>query len=203
MTIFLLTALLLTLFSAYSLGQSKARSIALTQGRLHSLPSHYGGYVAIWCGVPLVLLLLLWWLGEPLVLKALVLDSFGERIQEMSPDRLGMLYAEVRNTASGISGFQSSDPEVLAAAKAYQHYAQRSQWIQVAVFALVALGGLAFGWQRIRREFRARQSVERAFNVFLILSSLVAVLTTVGIVVSLVFESLRFFELVPLQDFIF
>ena len=203
MTIFLLTALLLTLFSAYSLGQSKARSIALTQGRLHSLPSHYGGYVAIWCGVPLVLLLLLWWLGEPLVLKALVLDSFGGRIQEMSPDRLGMLYAEVRNTASGISGFQSSDPEVLAAAKAYQHYAQRSQWIQVAVFALVALGGLAFGWQRIRREFRARQSVERAFNVFLILSSLIAVLTTVGIVVSLVFESLRFFELVPLQDFIF
>ena len=121
MTLFLLTAFLLVLFSGYLLGQSKAKSIALTQGRLHSLPSYYGGTVAIWCGVPLVLVLVLWWLGEPVLLKSVVLDSFGERIQEMSPDRLGMLYTEVRNTASGISGFQSSDSEVLAAAKAYQH----------------------------------------------------------------------------------
>jgi len=203
MTIYLLAAFLLVLFSGYILGQSKARSIARTQGRLHSLPSYCGGYVAIWCGVPLVLVLLLWWVGEPAVLKSLVLDSFGERIQEMPPERLGMLYAEVRNTASGISGFQSSDPEVLEAAKAYQHYAQGSQWIQGVVFALVALGGIAFGWGRIRREFRARQSVERAFNVFLVLSSLIAVLTTVGIVCSLVFESIRFFELVPVHEFLF
>ena len=48
MTIYLLAAFLLVLFSGYILGQSKARSIARTQGRLHSLPSYYGGYVAIW-----------------------------------------------------------------------------------------------------------------------------------------------------------
>ena len=86
--------------------------------------------MAIWCGVPLVLVLVLWWLGEPVLLKSVVLDSFGERIQEMSPDRLGMLYTEVRNTASGISGFKSDKPEVQAAAQDYQDefMATKSEW---------------------------------------------------------------------------
>ncbi len=203
MTTYLFAALLLILFSGYLLGQSKARGIARTQGRTHSLPSYHGGYVAIWCGVPLVAVLLLWWIGEPVLLRMLVLDRFGEGIASLAPERVEMLYTEVRNTASGISGFKSDKPEVQAAAQDYQRYLNASQWVQAGVFGLVTLGGVAFGWSRIKREFRARQSVERAFNFFLILSSLIAVLTTVGIVVSLVFESLRFFELVPLHEFLF
>ena len=51
---------------------------------------------------------------------------------------------------------------------------------------------------------RARQVLlERILLCLLIASSLVAILTTIGIVISLLFEALRFFEAVPLADFLF
>jgi phosphate transport system permease protein len=61
--------------------------------------------------------------------------------------------------------------------------------------------GLARG--RIRPELRARTHVERVVTALLGLSSLVAVLTTVGIVASVLFEALRFFQVVPFFDFLF
>ena len=48
-----------------------------------------------------------------------------------------------------------------------------------------------------------RQAVERLIIALLIAGSTVAVLTTAGIVLSLVFESVRFFRIVPLDDFLF
>jgi phosphate transport system permease protein len=48
-----------------------------------------------------------------------------------------------------------------------------------------------------------RIAVERLIMGFLIAGSTVAVLTTLGIVLSLVFESVRFFQAVPLMDFLF
>ncbi len=48
-----------------------------------------------------------------------------------------------------------------------------------------------------------RKIVEEVILWILILSSTIAILTTIGIVLSLLFESLRFFESVPLTDFLF
>jgi phosphate transport system permease protein len=56
---------------------------------------------------------------------------------------------------------------------------------------------------RISKEFRARQSVERIVTVTIIVCSVIAVLTTAGIVFSLLFESWRFFERVPVSEFLF
>ena len=73
-----------------------------------------------------------------------------------------------------------------------------------AIFAAVpALAGAAFGLTTITPDFRARTFTERTVMVFLILCSLVAVLTTVGIVASLVFESVHFFQLYPASEFFF
>jgi phosphate transport system permease protein len=69
---------------------------------------------------------------------------------------------------------------------------------------LAALAGGAFTLLRRRgRDFRARTSVERWIQGLLIAASLIAILTTLGIVLSLLFESLRFFSLVPPGDFLF
>jgi len=48
-----------------------------------------------------------------------------------------------------------------------------------------------------------RTVVESLIKVALVLSSIVAILTTIGIVASLLFESMRFFEAVPVTDFLF
>jgi phosphate transport system permease protein len=57
--------------------------------------------------------------------------------------------------------------------------------------------------KRIKADFRARTFVERLILGVLIALSVVAVMTTFGIVMSLVFESWRFFEQVPLTEFLF
>jgi phosphate transport system permease protein len=62
--------------------------------------------------------------------------------------------------------------------------------------------GLAWAHMRIAPDFSARESVERAVRLFLLASSALAILITVGIVLSLLFEALRFFQLVsPLEFF--
>ena len=53
------------------------------------------------------------------------------------------------------------------------------------------------------RDFRARTSVERWMNGLLVVASLIAIFTTLGIVLSLLFESIRFFQQVPPTDFLF
>ena len=55
------------------------------------------------------------------------------------------------------------------------------------LFAAAAAGGLLYGRSRITMALRARNRVEQALHIALMASSLVAILTTVGIVVSLLF----------------
>ena len=69
--------------------------------------------------------------------------------------------------------------------------------------ALAALGGALFAFSRIRPALRARNRVEGWIVGLLFASSAVAVLTTVGIIASLVFDSLRFFAAVPITEFLF
>jgi phosphate transport system permease protein len=68
-----------------------------------------------------------------------------------------------------------------------------------------AIGIIAMLWVRARitPELRARNSVERLVEALLFLASTIAVLTTVGIVLSVVFEAVRFFNIVPVTSFLF
>jgi phosphate transport system permease protein len=69
---------------------------------------------------------------------------------------------------------------------------------------LVALGaGGSSCFRKRDRQFRARTAVERWMSGLLFCASLIAIFTTLGIVLSLLFESLRFFKLVPITDFLF
>jgi phosphate transport system permease protein len=63
--------------------------------------------------------------------------------------------------------------------------------------------GFIYAYRQINPQKRTRQIVERAIMIALITSSVIAIITTFGIVLSLVFESLRFFEKVPFFDFVF
>jgi phosphate transport system permease protein len=67
----------------------------------------------------------------------------------------------------------------------------------------LAVGGSAFALKMIQKEQRARNQVERIVMFFLASSSTLAIFTTVGIVLSVLFESIRFFQQIPITDFIF
>jgi phosphate transport system permease protein len=71
--------------------------------------------------------------------------------------------------------------------------------LALAVAALAAAGA----WRRIAPELRARPQVEAVVRALLAACSLVAILATIGIVFSLLFEAARFFDRVSAFDFLF
>ncbi|WEF24586.1 phosphate ABC transporter permease subunit PstC [Paracoccus sp. S3-43] len=71
------------------------------------------------------------------------------------------------------------------------------------VVLAVAVAGLGLGVMRVGREFQARNAVERMVLGLLMLCSLIAIVTTAGIVLSLVFETGRFFQLYDWKTFFF
>ena len=103
--------------------------------------------------------------------------------------------------ASGVLITEDATSNILA--REYNQLLSISSTTRTLVFfGLLILGGL-LGYLRSAPEFDARRRVEAAIKLFLLISSSIAVLTTVGIVAALIFESIRFFELVPVSEFLF
>nr|WP_275074222.1 phosphate ABC transporter permease subunit PstC [Pseudodesulfovibrio aespoeensis] len=72
----------------------------------------------------------------------------------------------------------------------------------VSTVIALAAGGLYVGVLTVKPSLRARAIVEQMVVKMLFVASLVSILTTIGIVLSVVFEAIRFFEIVSVWDFI-
>jgi len=196
--------LLVLTYFGYRLGRSRA--VTASGGRLndlHSLPSYHGLYVAIWCGIPSILLVSLWVAMEPTIVTGIVVSELPQNMQNLSEARLNLLLNDIRNIATGNIASSDSDPHVIAAAERYAGLLQTSSAAKFVLALCVAIAGIAFGRRFIKTDLRARNLVERVVMVFLITASTIAILTTVGIVLSLLFESFRFFNKVSPIDFLF
>jgi phosphate transport system permease protein len=198
-----ITLLILT-FIGFYMGRSRAVARASGDIRtLHSLPGYYGYFVAIWCGIPALLIAVAWLAFEPQLVQGLLVSSLPEKIQQLTPDRLALVLNDVRNIASGGIASKSPDPEIKTAAAYYNSLQQTGSMAMAALVFAIAVAGLAYGRSKIGIQLRARNRVEKFVMILLIASSTIAILTTIGIVFSLLFESIRFFQKVPPMDFLF
>ena len=171
---------------------------------LHSLPSYYGTYSAFWIAIPALLVLTIWLFIEPKLIQAWVMGGLPDSLTgDLAADRLGLLLNDIRNLASGNIVSRDVDPALQAAADRLLTLQAAGFWLMVVLVVLVGIGGFLFARSRITPDLRARNSVERTVNIILIISSTIAILTTVGIVFSLIFESFRFFLQVPFYEFLF
>jgi len=192
--------------AAYQLG--RRRSLATVGGargasKLHSLPGYYGLLTALWCAVPAAIVLLGWhFAGERLILGTVV-SHLPAQFSHLGPADQGLLLNDIRNVVSGSTPASEARPAVRAAAVEWVRLQNISR-IAGAVFALcVGMLGALLTWRRINPELRARNSVERIVEIALILCAVIAILTTIGIVVSVLYEAIHFFRLVPATEFLF
>lgn len=203
-TFLLLLALIAISYVGYRMGTATAiRRQAVGNARLHSLSSYYGYYVALWCGLPAAMLLFVWVSGQDYVVRAMVTAGLPQELAALPTDRLNLVITDIRNMAYGNVASSEATPAMKAAVAHYvglRDLAQSSMWL--AVLAL-AIGGLAWARSAVLPQMRARNRVERILGIVLFISSVIAVVTTIGIVLSLVFEALRFFARVPATDFLF
>ncbi|MEO0421707.1 MAG: phosphate ABC transporter permease subunit PstC [Pseudomonadota bacterium] len=192
--------------AAYRIGSQRAVSAVggLDKVRqLHSRPGYYGALTALWCVLPALLVAVIWTTLQPVLLDSLLIDSLPATAPQLSADERSALAANVRQLAQGREVFAEVTPAMAAAAADYASWQRLGQ-----IALLVTVLGLAtfFGWlvvQRINPQLRARNRVEQVVQGLLIASSSVAVFTTLGIVLSVLLEALRFFQAVPLTEFLF
>ena len=170
---------------------------------LHSLPSYYGFYVLLWAALPAVIVMLIWGLVQESVLTSILLSHMPSELTAVSADRLSLLATTIKNVALGKITAGEITPAMQAAANEYSRYLQIAELAKSGLtLTLASLLGL-IAWRKINPKMRARNRVEGIIKALLILSSGIAILTTVGIVFSVLFESIRFFEKVPFFDFVF
>ncbi len=126
-------------------------------------------------------------------------------LSEQDIDLLRADLSDIRSRLAGV-GVAVGDaikPGVLTAAKAYRLQSATGRLVMGALALLLAVTGFGWSMRRITPEFRARNVFERFVVALLIGASMVAVLTTLGILLSLVFETRHFFQLYPARDFFF
>jgi len=191
---------------AYQLG--RRRSVRLVGGygkvrELHSLPSYYGFYTALWCGLPALLVYGLWVALQTNFVTQLLIQDLPEHIRALPTAQLDLILNDVKNLASGNIVSREVDAYMQAAADHLISLEQTSQSAMGVVVLSLAIVGMLFARQTIAKQMRARNRVEQIINVLLIISSTIAIFTTIGIVLSVLFESVRFFRLIPFSDFMF
>ncbi|ASP38006.1 phosphate ABC transporter permease subunit PstC [Bacterioplanes sanyensis] len=197
----LLIAIVILFGGAYLLGRNRARALASAGGSLHSLPTHYGALMALWTGLPAVLLLLLWSLLQGPVVDALLVKQLPAAIQQGTDIEIQLALSKVHNLAqgAGLAANESLQPAVehLLALE------QRNRVLHMGGALVIALLGLGLSWRRLRPSLRARTEVERIVSVLLFTSSGIAVLTTFGILASVLYEAWAFFQKVNVFEFLF
>ena len=170
--------------------------------RPHSRPVYHGAFVALATVLPALLLLGAFAFVEPKLLDATIVASLPAADQPKTAIDRDALIGEVKGLASGDLA-DAFNPASKAAVPAYLANRDRLHTEALVAAVLLAFGGAAWAYTRLAPQFRARNRVERIVMGFLILASLIAVLTTFGIVFSLLFESLRFFKMVSPFEFLF
>jgi len=161
--------------------------------RPHSMPGYHGWYVAIWCALPSLVVLLFWLLFEERVLEALLITHLGPEVAALPGDMLGLLLNDIRNLAAGDAVSRAADPALIAAAEQYGAIRTTARAALLGGGLALAVAGLAWSWRRVAPAFRARHRVERVVRGALILASFVAVVTTVGIILSGAFGAVPLF----------
>ena len=105
--------------------------------------------------------------------------------------------------AAGVVVGGTVDATIQAAADRMNNLGDIGTAMMTVVILITAVFGIVHARKRIVPELRARNLVEKVVDIFLIIASGVAILTTIGIVLSLLFEAIRFFNLIPVHEFLF
>jgi|TARA_B100001142_G_scaffold91309_1_gene93164 phosphate transport system permease protein len=199
MNLVLISLILLLGFSSYFFGRKKALVIQSSQ-RLTALPKFYGYYLSIWCAVPALIIFALWSIFEPSIVKNLILSDYDGQI--LTKNELQLTYTKIKALALGnysgnITNFLDNS------ANKYLQIKGIADNAKIVIILSILIFSLSYAYKSIQKNNRMREPVEIFLKWLLFTASLAAVLVTIGIVFSLLFEAIRFFQAVQFFDFIF
>lgn len=195
--------LLVAAIVGYMINLQSARAIRADGTKLHSLSGFHGMFSALLVIVPVLTLVLLWLAFETTVIERLMFASLPSgTLDGLGSGEVQLIGAEIRSIAGG-RVFGTPEDWKLAAAERLLAYEAWSDWLLIAAVAALSVALMLFARSRVAPEYRARQQVEKITTGLMIFCATVAIFTTIGIVFALTYETVKFFQMVPLTEFLF
>ncbi|RMA82103.1 phosphate ABC transporter permease subunit PstC [Umboniibacter marinipuniceus] len=192
----------LGLFSWFTAtGRAKKKSVG--SSRLPALPHYYGLWAVLWTVVPALFLVLIWVLLEQSVIRSIVVADIPTSYLTGVNSDPSLIFSMIKNHVQEGVISESLAVELVPAAETYVYLAGAANSALFGAVALIGVAGLLFSVVKFSSKLHARVSVEKWIRGFLFLSSLIAILTTLGILLSVIFESMRFFQMVSPMEFLF
>ena len=198
---FLLITIAILCVIAYLVGTRRAKSLASADTPLSSLPGHYGSLLSLWTCLPPLLLMLLWGIMDEPVIDHLLVAQLPQAVQEQGGTSVQLALSKVHNLANGanVEADASLSPAILHLVELQS----RNELLSTGVILALALAGFALTLRRLVPSRNARNEMEGIIRGMLFASSGIAVLTTVGILASVLFEAWMFFGKVSPIEFLF
>jgi len=199
----LFTFVLLACLAIYFLVKRHAITIKEEKGFLHSLPKYYGLYASLWFSIPTICIVALYLLFAESFVTSNLINSLPDEIKSLSDNELTLVLNDIKNLAVGNISSSSSFAEIQLAANYYN--SQYDIVNNMVFYSSLILGLLTFiyAYRSITATYRARNFIENAIHFLLLSSAVIAIFVTAGILLSVLFEALRFFEVIDFSDFLF
>ncbi|WP_417451690.1 phosphate ABC transporter permease subunit PstC [Kordiimonas sp.] len=197
-----LTLILLAIIAFVTVRQRSLSAVSGDTSKLHSLPRHYGYYAAVCALIPGLLIFVVWLVFGKNIIEGLVISGLPEGLHAQYTEQANLVLNRIRLAVENPASSEKH-LDILAAAQHFNSLYIKGIWATFGLALSSALAGILFANAKTSPDFRARNSFERVLTILLVLSSVIAVITTLGIVASLLFESLRFFQEVSVVDFVF
>jgi len=198
---YILTLLFLS-FASYFFGKKTIqKKTTLNQVPQHSRDTYHGFYLALYLLIPSAILILIWVMISPNIIHSLLEQKIQNTILLEDNSQIGVLRSQVISISEGIINTDNQD--ILSLVGYYNDMSQLSVNLILVVSSISSLFLFFYAYRKINIRFNARTKVENIIKNTMIVASLVAILTTIGIVLSLIIETIEFFKIIKVSDFLF
>lgn len=214
----------------FFLGRQRAASKDNGNVKAHSLPHYHGWWVFLVSALPAIVFIVVWAASTNIYLERAAIAELPARNAESviasQSLELGMVsgiargldklsdeeqanlpqtFAELRPLLSskGVALATEGQDYMIPIAVEWNKNTKRASNIGGIIAIILAVGGAIFGLSGVHARARARNNVERIILGALVAASTIAILTTVGIVLSMLFQTLNFFQSVSPASFFF
>ena len=201
MNLVILSFILFFSLSFFFIGKARVLRLAnYNIKNLNSLPEYYGYYLAAWCAFPALIILFFWSIFELSIIKIFVLSDF-KLDPTIDDNKLNLIFSQIVSIAE--KKFSGTIPQNLI--PYVEKFIALNKIIELSKFAVLfsaIILSLIFAYRQILKNIKARESVEKIIRGSMFLCATLAIFTTFGIVLSLLFESIKFFTSVSIFDFL-
>lgn len=185
-------------FFAFSFGRTKigAMPIGSTIGaRLNSQPNYHGYFLAFCTILPAALVFFAYLIFAESHVRSTLQSELPDYLLARGSDQVALFIERVATHVQFGATDSTGNTLFDASADRYAVLKGQVRLMAIAIAIAAASGGFFIGRRPLNRSFPARTYVEQTITALLFVCAAIAIFTTVGIVLSLVYETIRFFSL--------